>query len=284
VGTPTGIRSDAKLLTELYPVGITTITWNVSDANANAAVAVTQTVTVSDNVSPTVLTQDITVGLDPNGNVSITADQINHGSSDACGIASVIVSPTNFDCTNVGPNTVILTVTDVHGNVSTATAIVTVNSLSINTITRNLDTLTADEAGATTYQWMTYNGAIYANIPNETNQSLSVKAAGSYAVDITKNGCTQRSVVFDMTTLGNAAFEFKSNLSVYPNPFNDDISITIDSNAKVEIYTILGETIYAKKINSGTTQLDLGNHASGMYLIKATNENNQSKMVKVIKK
>ncbi|TRX30277.1 T9SS type A sorting domain-containing protein [Flavobacterium sp. ZT3R18] len=176
-----------------------------------------------------------------------------------------------------------MTVTDVHGNVSTATAIVAVNSLSINTISRNLDTLTADEVGATTYQWMTYNGVIYANIPNETNRTLSVKTAGSYAVDIAKNGCTQRSAVFDMTTLGNSAFEFKSNLSVYPNPFNDVISITIDSNAKVEIYTLLGETIYSKEINSGTTQLDLGNHASSMYLIKATNENNQSKTVKIVK-
>jgi hypothetical protein len=169
--------------------------------------------------------------------------------------------------------------TNTNRNIPTA-----INSLSVNTITRNLDTLTADETGATTYQWMTYNGVIYTNIPDETNRTLSIKAAGSYAVDITKNGCTQRSAVFDMTTLGNKDFEFKSNLSVYPNPFNDVISISIDSNAKVEIYNLLGETIYAKKINSGTTQLDLGNHASGVYLIKATNENNQSKMVKAIKK
>jgi alpha-tubulin suppressor-like RCC1 family protein len=284
VGTPTGIRSDGQLLSDIYPIGTTTITWNASDANGNAAVEVTQTVIVSDNESPTVLTHDITVQLDATGNASITASQINNGSSDACGITSVTVSPTNFDCTNVGPNTVTLTVTDVHGNVSTATAIVIVNSLSVNTITHNLDTLTADETGATTYQWMTYNGGVYANILNETNQSLSVKATGSYAVDITKNGCTQRSAVFDITTLGNEDFEFKSNLSVYPNPFNDVISISIDSNAKVEIYNLLGETIYAKKINSGTTQLNLGNHASGVYLIKATNENNQSKMVKAIKK
>ncbi len=36
------------------------------------------------------------------------------------------MSRTNFNCSNVGPNTVTLTVTDVNGNVATATAIVTV--------------------------------------------------------------------------------------------------------------------------------------------------------------
>jgi alpha-tubulin suppressor-like RCC1 family protein len=261
----------------------TLVTLTVTDVHGNVSTNMA-TVTVQDSTAPTILTQDITVQLDATGNASITASQIDNGSTDNCEIASVTVSPTNFDCTKMGPNTVTLTVTDVNGNASTATAIVTVNSLSVNTITRNSDTLTADETDATTYQWMTYNGGIYANILNETNQSLSVKAAGSYAVDITKNGCTQRSAVFDMTTLGNKDFDFKSKLSVYPNPFNDAISITIDTNAKVEIYNLLGETIYSKKINSGTTQLDLGNHASGMYLIKATNENNQSKMVKAIKK
>jgi hypothetical protein len=261
----------------------TLVTLTVTDVHGNVSTN-TATVTVQDSTAPTVLTQDITIQLDTTANASITADQINNGSSDACGIASVTVSPTNFDCANVGSNTVTLTLTDVHGNISTGTATVTVNLLSINTITRNLDILTADEAGATKYQWMTYNGGVYTNILNETNQSLSAKAAGSYAVDITKNSCTQRSAIFDMTTLGNTTFDFNSKLSVYPNPFNDIISITIDSNTKVEIYNLLGETIYAKKINSGTTQLNLGNHASGVYLIKATNENNQSKTVKVIKK
>jgi hypothetical protein len=264
-------------------VGPNTVTLTVTDGNGNPSTA-TATVTVQDTTAPTVLTQDITVQLDASGNASITVAQIDNGSSDTCGIASVTINTDTFSCEDIGDNIVILTVTDVNGNQSTATAIVTINSLSVNTITRNLDTLIADETGATTYQWMTYNGGIYTNILNENNQSLSAKTAGSYAVDITKNGCTQRSAVFDMTTLGNPSFDFNSKLSVYPNPFNDVISITIDTNAKVEIYTLLGETIYAKKINSGTSQLNLGNHASGMYLIKATNENNQSKIVKIVKK
>ena len=57
---------------------------------------------------------------------SISTDDIDNGSSDACGIASLSLSQTDFDCSHVGTNQVILTVTDVNGNQSTATATVTV--------------------------------------------------------------------------------------------------------------------------------------------------------------
>jgi len=62
---------------------------------------------------------------------------INNGSYDNCGIASVTLSKTGFDCSNVGPNTVTLTVTDVNGNVATGTATVTVVNVApeMNTIT-----------------------------------------------------------------------------------------------------------------------------------------------------
>jgi hypothetical protein len=40
----------------------------------------------------------------------------------------------------------------------------------------------------------------------------------------------------------------------------------------VEIYDLLGKIIYTKDISLGTTQLDLGNSANGMYLVKVINE------------
>jgi hypothetical protein len=106
-------------------VGANTVTLTVTDVNGNVSTA-TATVTVVDNILPIATSQNITVQLDANGTASITAAQINNGSSDNCGIASISVSKTSFDCSNVGANTVTLTVTDVNGNSSTATAVVTV--------------------------------------------------------------------------------------------------------------------------------------------------------------
>jgi hypothetical protein len=69
---------------------------------------------------------DITVQLDPTGTVTILGSDIGGGSTDACGIASYDLDIDTFTCADVGDNPVVLTVTDVNGNVSTCTAIVTV--------------------------------------------------------------------------------------------------------------------------------------------------------------
>ncbi|MCI5129395.1 MAG: hypothetical protein D3907_13055 [Candidatus Electrothrix sp. AUS3] len=71
------------------------------------------------------LTQDVVVYLE-DCNASITADDINAGSSDACGIASLSVDQDSFTCSDIGENTVTLTVTDNNGNSSTGTATVTI--------------------------------------------------------------------------------------------------------------------------------------------------------------
>lgn len=81
---------------------------------------------VEDTTSPTVITQDITLSLESTGTVSISANQVDGGSYDECGIASISVTPDTFDCDNVGENTVTLMAFDNNGNYASATATVTI--------------------------------------------------------------------------------------------------------------------------------------------------------------
>ena len=113
----------------VYPVGITTVTWTVTDIHGNTQTA-TQTVTVTDNEKPVVVTKNISVQLNSSGTASITAASVNNGSGDNCGIQNMSVSPATFNCTNIGNNTVTLTVTDIHGNVQTKTADVNITAMS----------------------------------------------------------------------------------------------------------------------------------------------------------
>ncbi|HLP20093.1 MAG TPA: T9SS type A sorting domain-containing protein, partial [Chitinophagales bacterium] len=108
-------------------IGTNTVTLTVTDASGNTSTC-TATVTVEDTTAPTAICQNISVALSAAGTASITASQINNGSTDACGIATVTVSPTDFTCANTGANNVTLTVTDVNGNTSTCTAVVTVTA------------------------------------------------------------------------------------------------------------------------------------------------------------
>nr|MCU0423791.1 HYR domain-containing protein [Bacteroidia bacterium] len=103
-----------------------TVTLTATDLNGNTNTG-TATVTVLDTVRPVVVTQNRTVYLNAAGTATVTAAQVNNGSSDACGVAALSLSQTSFTCANVGtPVTVTLTVTDVNGNSRTGTALITV--------------------------------------------------------------------------------------------------------------------------------------------------------------
>jgi hypothetical protein len=131
-GTPTVTYSHAP--GSYFPVGATTVTATATDAAANTAVS-TFVVTVNDNEGPAVHTQPLTIQLDASGAASVTAAGINNGSVDNCGVASIALDKTSFDCSNVGANTVTLTVTDIHGNTASAQATVTVEDKIAPTVT-----------------------------------------------------------------------------------------------------------------------------------------------------
>ncbi len=107
-----------------YAVGTHTVNWTVTDIHGNTATT-TQTITVVDTENPIARCHNHTLNLS-GGSGTITASDVNDGSSDNCGIASMTVSPSSFTCADAGENTVTLTVTDIHGNVSTCTSTVTV--------------------------------------------------------------------------------------------------------------------------------------------------------------
>ena len=77
-------------------VGENTVTLTATDVNGNSS-SMQATVTVNDVTPATVITQDITVNLDDEGNASITKEQIDNGSNDACGIANTSIDISSFD-------------------------------------------------------------------------------------------------------------------------------------------------------------------------------------------
>ena len=109
-------------------VGANAVSLTVIDTSGNPA-RCGSTVTVEDNVSPVAICKDVTVQLDSNGKADITASDIDGGSNDACGISRILLDNASFDCTEIGPNTVILTVEDNNGNTATCTSVVTVEDV-----------------------------------------------------------------------------------------------------------------------------------------------------------
>ncbi|MFD2725450.1 HYR domain-containing protein [Hyunsoonleella rubra] len=109
-------------------LGANTVNLTATDQSGNS-VSASATVTVEDSIDPTVVTKNITVQLDASGNASITASDINDGSSDNCTIAGLSLDITDFTCADLGANPVNLTVTDQSGNSASAPATVTLEDV-----------------------------------------------------------------------------------------------------------------------------------------------------------
>ncbi|OUL62326.1 HYR domain-containing protein, partial [Flavobacterium sp. AJR] len=122
--TFTGVRSDSKSLTDLYPVGTTKIVWTATDASGNASLSCEQTIIITDTEKPVISCPAAVIANTDAGLCTATIVLISPTVSDNCGIASVTNdAPVMFP---IGITTVTWTVTDNNGNISTCTQTVTV--------------------------------------------------------------------------------------------------------------------------------------------------------------
>ncbi|MGC9054060.1 MAG: immunoglobulin-like domain-containing protein, partial [Candidatus Hydrogenedens sp.] len=115
-------------------IGSHVVTLTVYDPAGNSS-SDTATVTVEDNMPPTVITKNITIDLDADGNASIVPVDVDNGSSDNCGIDHLELDKASFTCADLGGNIVNLTVYDVNGNSASASATVTVRDVTAPVIT-----------------------------------------------------------------------------------------------------------------------------------------------------
>ncbi|WP_167612477.1 PKD domain-containing protein [Maribellus sediminis] len=127
-------------------LGTNNVTLFVSDASGSIDSCVA-TITVEDTIKPMAVCKNIAVNLDQGGNASITAAQIDGGSSDNCSIDSMWLDNYMYYSADVGDNLVTLYVSDVSGNVDSCTAIVSVEDNSVPNIKCNPITIYLDENG-----------------------------------------------------------------------------------------------------------------------------------------
>lgn len=109
-------------------LGENTVTLTVSDDAGNTSSA-TATVTIVDNLAPTVSVRNITRVLPEDGTgITITPADVDNGSTDLCSAVVLELSKASFDCDDLGENTISLIVRDAGGNQSSADVVVTIVS------------------------------------------------------------------------------------------------------------------------------------------------------------
>lgn len=181
-------------------VGSNNVVLTVTDVNGNVDTC-TAVVTVEDTTAPLAVCQDITIELDANGMASIVASDVDGGSSDACGIDTLTVDVDTFDCSNIGANNVVLTVTDINGNTSTCTAVVTVVDTIAPTLVCQPATITIGSDGTFTEDPLLLIDQTNP-LDNCTIDSLATNAG---TLDCSDVGSTITVTVFAVDVNGNIA-------------------------------------------------------------------------------
>ena len=135
------------------------------------------------------------------------------------------------------------------------------------------NTLTASTSGAN-YQWIDCK-ANFAPITGATSQSFTTQVPGSYAVIISKDGCTDISPCIDIGTISAGGAKEQGSFVMIPNPVtHGELTLLFDKvypEAQIRINTIHGEQVLA--MHHHTTDravISVKGMASGMYMITVT--------------
>ncbi len=174
----------------IFPIGITTVIWTVTDAAGNTATC-SQTVTVTDDENPTITCATPAASYSNDAGqcyYTVLDNSLNPtATDDNCVVASVI---NDFNSTNtlngaqfpVGATTVIWTVTDAAGNTATCQYDVVVNDNEDPSITCPANISTNPDAG-----FCTYSGGIGTplNTDNCPGETASNNAPTNFPIGIT---------------------------------------------------------------------------------------------------
>ncbi len=148
------------------------------------------------------------------------------------------------------------------------------------TTTVTNETITANLANAT-YQWIDCNNA-NAPISGATNQSYTATTTGSYAVEITENGCTAASSCVSLTILGISENGW-SSIQLYPNPANDHVMLQFNQFGELQVLSIEGKLMDAITINDLNYLLTVSHLTKGVYLLRFATVDGQIYQAKFVK-
>ncbi len=279
-------------------LGANTVTITLTDNSGNQTQE-NVTVTVYDTVKPILLAQDVILELDENGNAKLVTSDIISSISDNCGVSDTLISKTNFDCSNVGDNSVIVTVTDVNGNQT----IKTVNVRIEDSTTPSISCVADQYVAANSSHVYVVNGSEFDptgvsdncdvdKIVNDFNNQSTLANAelpeGSTTIEWTvydKNGNTKSCLfVINVSQYTGINNMIKSNTKIYPNPTTGLVTIDVSDYKKVdiEVIDVAGKIIYQKSFNEKIINIDLSGFEKGVYYVKIKSDKN-TEIQKVIK-
>ncbi len=120
---------------------------------------------------------------------------------------------------------------------------------------------------------------------NQTTQDISGLTGGQYNVTVTDfNNCTQTLNVTLNSIVGYDEIS-KSDIEIFPNPFKYQVNLNLGSinEAAIEVYDVLGNSVYNERITNNLEILDLTKLPKGVYLLLVKSEEGIVKSERLVK-
>lgn len=134
-------------------------------------------------------------------------------------------------------------------------------------------TITSNEptGGSTSFQWV--NCDTWELIDGATDQSYIATENGNYAVIISKDFCIDTSACVTISSVGlnDETMDF---VGIYPNPNSGVFTLEFNpyqvEESAIRVLNSSGSLVYSSKLTQTKTNVDLGELASGLYIVEIT--------------
>ena len=233
--------------------------------------------------------QSLTLMLDDNGAVSISADQVNNNSVASCTIDTVTVDINQFSCDDIGVNAVVLTVTDIDGNTDSCNATVTIVDTTAPEITScpedSIETTPAGTAFVIPDYTLEVTATDNCTTTPETTQNpmagTTVSAGSNTMITLTSTdtagNSSNCSFILTVEEALSVTDLLDSNaLNVYPNPIYNAFFIAYSGAAiltSIELFDIQGRRVRAISPSTLMTPISVAGLSSSVYFLRLHTEN-----------
>jgi len=250
-----------------------------------------------DTEDPIAICQNFTASLDVNGEVVVSGNDVDGGSSDNSGFVTLTLSENTFDCTDLGPNTVTVTATDPSGNTDTCTAVITVTDDMGPILDCYQDHSVEYDTGGSFYTLIDYvaNGNVSAT--DNCTASLSITQSPAAGTELTEgvytisfettddegnaSNCSFELTVDEILSIQNPALS--EGLTIYPNPSTEYVNVESSNEnlTQIMVADITGKILISlNNLDVEKQSINVSNLSEGIYFVNINN----SITKKIIKK
>jgi len=278
-------------------IGTNTIDIVVTDLSGNESVC-TSTVTVVDETAPTLVCQSITVELDENGEATVVVEDLLDMALtfDACGIDVLTMDIDGiYTCDDIGMTfTAQVFASDASNNASTCMAEITVVDALAPVLTCPEGGPVMTDPDTQVYTFPDYfatgeasavdNCTDVADIVTTQDPApgteVGISAGNVVTITATDASGNTSTCTFevDVQVLGIEENELNAAITMYPNPANNQVTISNGSNIALNqavIYDTNGKLINTIDLRAMQSEqvIDVAALASGIYMIQISSDN-----------